>query len=317
MGSNMFTVCKISGKEYSSLLNNFTNDSPLLFQQANCLEFYGNVEYIKVINDKRAVCAYAYPIITGSNKISVRRPYRLLPYSLPAILPQTTQIEEKLILRKLFSYLFQKDVVYIPLFYQFKNLMSIQSLGGFLEQRSTHYIENNGAYELPQKLKKEINKIDGNIEIKEECSADLFNYEKAICGTEISVLKRREFAKFVFNNSQAFILNAYDRNKKNIAGVFIMLDKSYAYLFHSWREKDSERGVIPMLIQSAISKCFNILNLKGFDFEGSVIDSIDDFFSGFNTSIVSYPFIHFAKKDIDFIELINTSIMIEGRISND
>lgn len=313
----MFIVDKISEKEYSSLLNKFTNDSPLLFQQANCLDYYGNVEFIKVTNDKKAVCVYAYPIINENNKISARRPYRLLPYSLPAILPQTTQIEKKLILRKLFSYLFKKDVVYLPLFYQFQNLMSIQSLGGFLEQRGTHYIENNGTYELPQKLKKEIKKINGNIEIKEENSADLFNYEKAISGTEISVMKRKEFAKFVFNNNQAFILNAYDSDKKNIAGIFIMFDKSYAYLFHSWREKDSGRGVIPMLIQFAISKCFNALNLKGFDFEGSVINSIDDFFSGFNTSIVSYPYIHFAQKDIDLIDLINISIKIEGRISND
>lgn len=313
----MLTVNKISEKEYSSLLNKFTNDSPLLFQQANCLEYYDNVEFIKVTKDEKAVCVYAYPIIIKNNKISARRPYRLLPYSLPAILPQTTQIERKFILRKLFSYLFKKDVVYLPLFYQFHNFMSIQSLGGFLEQRGTHYIENNGIYELPQKLKKEINKISGNIKIIEENSADLFNYEKAINGTEISVMKRKEFAKSVFKNNQAFILNAYDCNKKNVAGIFIMFDKSYAYLFHSWREKDSERGVIPMLIQFAISKCFNTLNLKGFDFEGSVINSIDDFFSGFNTLIVSYPYIHFASKDIDFMELINTSVNIEGRISND
>lgn len=307
----MYQTYKISEKEYTYLLNQFTGNSPFLFQQANCIKFYENVEFLKVNNGKKDVCVYAYPVFKRENRTCLRRPFRLLPYSLPAMPSQTTKTEQKQILQNLFGFLFNCDEIYLPLFYKFDNLMAIQSKGGFLEQRGTHIAYKY--HQFPSKLLKEIEKIRGKIEVVQE-SPDRFNFEKAIIGNDESVLKRKQFANFVFNKKQAFVLNAYDQNQNNIAGILVMYDKFYAYLFHSWRKDDALRGVVPLLIQSAMRYCFDVLNVCGFDFEGSVINSIDDFFTGFETQIESYPFIHFAKEESDFVNLINTSKNIKGRL---
>ena len=68
------------------------------------------------------------------------------------------------------------------------------------------------------------------------------------------------------------------------------------------------------MIFKAMDVSFNQKKIRYFDFEGSVIDEIDDFFSSFNGTIITYPYIIYSKDKAKMNELINRSINIEGRI---
>ena len=57
------------------------------------------------------------------------------------------------------------------------------------------------------------------------------------------------------------------------------------------------------------------MKIKYFDFEGSVINEIDDFFSNFNANIVNYPYVIYSNNKEQFYNLINRAINIEGRIN--
>ena len=135
-------------------------------------------------------------------------------------------------------------------------------------------------------------------------------------GTAQEINNRSKMAINLIKNRNGKVFTAF-KNNKAIAGVIIVFDYNSAILLHSWQNKDTERGTIPYLIYYAILWCFKNLNIKYFDFEGSVIKTIDDFFAEFNTEILIYPYIHFGKNKDELFKIIDRSINIDGRILNE
>ena len=143
-----------------------------------------------------------------------------------------------------------------------------------------------------------------------------FRFDIAIKGTAQEINNRSKMAINLIKNRNGKVFTAF-KNNKAIAGVIIVFDYNSAILLHSWQNKDTERGTIPYLIYYAILWCFKNLNIKYFDFEGSVIKTIDDFFAEFNTEILIYPYIHFGKNKDELFKIIDRSINIDGRILNE
>ncbi len=300
--------------EYSKIIqeNNILNLP--IYMDSTAIKFYDNLEIIKILKGENIVALYAYPLFINGEEKWVKRKYRFLPYSSPIFIADLNKIRRKKICYEIYKYIFQKyEVVYIPLSPDFEEITSIQALGAIVEARSTNVIDNKLLLKnLDTKLRNHINHASKTIKIVINRDAQNFNFNIAIKGKDDEKEKRKLMAINLINENKGIVINAYEEDK-NIAGAIVIYDNKYAYLLHTWQNESTIRGCIPLIIYNAINWCFDNLHIKYFDFEGSVIQSIDDFFSTFNTKSLLYPYIHFAKTKKNYEDILSRSINIPGR----
>lgn len=295
--------------EYINLLVNNLKNIPI-WADSEALNCYKEKELIKVCKGDNALAIFLIPLDNNG----VRRKFRFFPYCMPILLSDTNNIKKKEIYKLIFNYIFSKyDYTFIPLHPDFKVVSSISSEDGFVEMRHTHVLINNfKPIEFSSKLKNHIRSAEKKVLVYLDSDYSKFNYDLAIKGDLEEQKERTELAKKLLDSEKSFLVKAIYDNEV-IAGIQVIYDKEWAYLLHSY-QKNKIRGTIPLLIDTAIKECFQCLNIKFFDLEGSVIDEIDDFFSSFDAKVITYPYIIHANTEERFIELIKRSKNIQGRV---
>ena len=93
----------------------------------------------------------------------------------------------------------------------------------------------------------------------------------------------------------------------------VTFDKEWVYGLHAWQVDNVPRGTGPYIIYCISKWAFEQQKVKFFDFEGSVMQSIDNYFCNFNAKQIIYPYIHYGKTKEKLIELIEISRNIDGR----
>lgn len=302
-------IVKINEKEFISIINTYLDYIPI-WSDIEAIECYNEKELIKVCKNDTILAVFLIPI----NNNGVRREYRYFPYCMPIILSISNNLSRKEIYKFIFKYIFDKyNYTFIPLHPDFKIISSISSQSGFVEMRHTHILEKKMELNnINSKLRNHINHAQKNVSIVIDNNYSDFDFNKAIKGNCEERQKRSKLAKKLLDHKKAFLVKAV-YNNDIIAGIEIIYDKKWAYLLHSYQTKKI-RGVVPLMIFKGIKDAFEKLNIKYFDFEGSVIDDIDDFFSSFDANVVSYPYIIQSKNKEKFMELIYRSINIDGRV---
>ena len=315
MSNRKIAIEIINLSEYNKIIEENNIIIPI-YMNPNAIKFYKQLEIIKISKGQHIAALYAYPLFNEGEEKWVKREYRFLPYSSPVFLKEFSTLEKKNICYEIYKYIFEKyDVVYLPLSPDYSEVSSIQALGGFVEERNTNVITHRlSHFDLSNKLRNHIKHAEKMVRIEITKDVTSFKYNEAIKGNVEEQIKRKELAVNLIKDNKGFIINAFE-NEKNIAGAIVIYDNRYAYLLHTWQNGDTVRGTIPLIIFNSINWCFDNLNIKYFDFEGSVIKTIDDFFASFNTEILTYPYIHFAKNKENLMEIIERSMNIKGRIS--
>lgn len=305
----MIEIFEIDEEEFINLLNKNKISIPI-WSDREAINCYEKKELIKVCKNKEPVLLFLAPIDNNG----VRRKYRFFPYHSPIFLRKENNARKKEILKELFNYLFNKyDYVFFPLHPTFKVISSIHSEGGLTEMRHTHVLDKKITIDdVSSKMRNHIKNAMKSIDVVIDTDYSSYEFNKAIRGKEEEVELRSKLAKKLLDNKKAVVVKAIKDNKV-IAGLVIAYDKEWAYMLHSY--KDDTRGVINLLIINAIAYCFDNLKVKYYDFEGSVIDDIDNFFSSFDADIITYPVLIEAKSEEKLISIINRTMNIEGRIN--
>ena len=299
----------INKKEYFDLLKQNNINIPI-YSDIEVFDTYPEIECLKVLHNNNEIAVFVYPI----NNNGVRREYRYYPYHSPILLKELDNIHQKEVYKCIFNYLFNKyDYTFIPLHPSFKVISGISSQNGFVEMRHTHVLESKlELYKVSSKLRNHINSASKNVQIIIDNDYSNYDFNEAIKGSKEEQIKRSNLTKKLLDNNKAITIKTLKDNKV-IAGIVVIYDKEWSYLLHSY-QKEKVRGVVPLLILNATQYVFDNLKVKYFDFEGSVIDEIDDFFSSFDASITTYPYVIYSKDENEFIKLIKRSMNIEGRI---
>lgn len=256
------------------------------------------------------------PIKKENNIEIVDRGLRFFPYASPIIF-ETDNIKRREITLLMFKYLVDNyNKISLPLFPEFKDIAPIQSLGIFTECWHTHTLTEELKIEnVSSRLRNHINNALKQIDIVVDEDYENYSYDKAIKGPKAEQDIRSKSGINLIKNGNGFFVTGIDKKTgKKMGGIMIAYDKDWAYLLHSWRDKDAPRGIIPALIQKATQISFNEKKVRIFDFEGAVIQNIDIFFSGFNANITTYPYLFWAKDRKEYEKLIEESINIEGRL---
>lgn len=298
----------ISAKEYLNIISDLVYIP--IYSDIEAIDIYSNKDFIKVTKNGNVILVMLVPIYNNG----VRREYRYFPYINPIFIKEGNNVSKKSVLKLVFNYLFNKyDYTFIPLHPSFKLIASIQSEGGFVEMRHTHITDKKLTLEnVSSKLRNHIKNASKEVKVVIDNDYSNFDFDFAIKGSKEEVLKRSGLTKKLIESGKGIVVKAMINGEVK-AGIVCVYDKEWSYLLHSYQDK-SIRGVIPLLILSANDYLFDKVDIKYFDFEGSVIDEIDDFFSSFNVNIINYPYIIQAKDKDKLYNLINRSMNIEGRI---
>lgn len=318
MSKKEFNIVNIDINEYKNIIQDENIKNIPIYMDPDSITYYNKIEILKINKGAKLIALFAYPLFYKGEEIWVKRDYRFLPYSSPFFIGEIDTLHRKKVCFEIFNYIFQKyDVVYLPLSPNFKDVSAIQYFGGFTEIRHTNIIKSKLSYtELNSKLRNHIIHAEKCVEVKIDDDFNKFRFDIAIKGNKEEQEKRKNMAINLIKNGRGIIISAIE-NGISVAGAIVIFDDECAYLLHSWQNADTPRGCIPLIIFKAINWCFENLNIKIFDFEGSVIKSIDDFFATFNTEVVTYPYIHFSKTEENFKRIISTSMNIAGRRKED
>lgn len=314
MLNNEISIVKIDINEYKNIILKEKIKNIPIYMDPDSITYYNAIEILKINKGFKLIALFAYPLFYKGEEIWVKRDYRFLPYSSPLFLIELDTLHRKKVCYEIFKYIFKEyNVVYIPLSPDFKDISVIQYLGGFVEARNTNMLGKKLTYsDLNSKLRNHIFHAEKKVNIKIDRDISKFKFDIAIKGNEEEQEKRKNMAINLIKKDKGIIVSAYE-NEIVVAGAIIIFDNKYAYLLHSWQNENTPRGSIPLIIFNAINWCFDNLPIQYFDFEGSVMRTIDDFFTTFNTEVITYPYIHFAKEKENLRNIISTSINIKGR----
>jgi len=310
------TISEVSSDDYSQTVKSIETKLPLwlLPKYISC---YEEKLILKAMSGNELRAVWVIPISTIDGVRIAKRKYRFLPYVTPLIL-ESDNLKRREITSKLFEYLTGKcNSVYLPFDPEFKDLSAIQSHGALVEWRNTHLLYQPLVFEnLCGSLKNNIRSANNYIEIKTEKDPEKFRFDIAIKGEGNERISRKELAEKLLKNDHAIIINA-TKKSKTCAGILLAFDQKTAYMIHTWQLDETPRGTISALIFEAVNWTFNVKKLKVYDFEGSVINNIDYFFSSFNADIVPYGFIHWSASKAGLDNLIERSLKIDGRVIYD
>jgi hypothetical protein len=299
--------------DYESLAVNFEKEIPL-WLLPKFITCYKEKMLLVAYRGNRLVGLWVVPIsITEGQKIA-QREYRYLPYSSPYLFEQDN-LKRREVVYGLFKYLTENcNKINLPFDPGFKDFAPIQGLGALVEWRHTHVIKAPFEYQkMSSRLRNHIRSAKKLVKIEFSKDQSKFNFDEAIKGLKKEQQARRELAINLLRNNQAIIVTAY-KKKKICSGILIALDANTAYMLHSWQAVDAPRGTVSALILEAVNWAISEKRVKQYDFEGSVLQKIDYYYSGFNCEISPYGHVFWSKDQDELFGLIQKSINIPGRL---
>ncbi len=257
---------------------------------------------------------WAVPLADAGERKTARREYRFLPYSSPYLF-EKNNLKRREVAYKLLEYLTNNcDDINLPFDPEFKEFAPIQSLGAFVEWRHTHILERPLEYgKMSSKLRNHIKNAKKLIRIEIGADYSKFDFDQAIKGSKEERSARQKSSVNLIKNGHAKTISAY-QDKKPCAGIFIATDSDTAYMMHSWQSNVAPRGTTSALIVEGANWALKKKHLKKFDFEGSLLQKVDYYYSGFNCKIVPYGHVFWSKEKKSLYKMIEKSINIPERL---
>ena len=279
------------------------------------IDIYENKEIIKVSLKEEPLAYYVIPFYYKDNKKWAERKYRYFAYLSPFFVKSCPNKKKKEAIYLSYNYIFSNyDYMYMPLHPSFTEISAIQGLGAFIESRHTHVLRDVlDLNKLDSKLRNNIKSAEKKLKITIDYDSEKFNFDIAIHGTKEEKELRKKNALNLLKNHRAIIFTGYYENKP-VIGNMVVFDNEWVYGLHAWQIDKVPRGSGPFIIYSISKWAFQEKNIKYFDFEGSVMQSIDNYFCNFNAEQIIYPYIHYGKTEKELDELIKISKNIDGRL---
>jgi len=203
----------------------------------------------------------------------------------------------------------------LPMSPEFVDVGAAIAVGCFAEWRHTHVFYRTDDYEraFSPKVRGHIKAAERAVDVVICDHPHAFAFERAI--------KSASERDLAWRQRLSLMLHAQGKAKTFIAqttrgisgGAFLVFDNRTAYLFHSWFDRDVSRGIPSLLVRECIRWAFDVAQLARFDFEGSVIASIDQFMTSFGARIEPYSYLYWDIETDVLLRRLQASLEIEGR----
>jgi hypothetical protein len=225
---------------------------------------------------------------------AARRAYRLLPYASPWIDPQLHPAVRRRVASSLLDELLGLvSDVDLPMDPGFRDV------AGFLAHEVTAVFRHTRVLDLGQgadwrtgyrpSVRNHVRAARTRVKVvpAEERS---FAFDRAVKGQDDDAVRARTASGRALAASgwPTFCLSAVGPDGANHGQVFVVRNVGCAILLHSWFDRRGPRGVPSLLVEEAIGRAKQRWGICAFDFEGSLLPSIDQFMAGFGAEAVGY-----------------------------
>jgi hypothetical protein len=274
-------------------LRGIEKDVPVqLWNSGLAAALYGSVVILACTESSGALAGlWVCPVDGGG---AARRPFRLLPYASPWIDSKLHPAVRHRVARALLSALCSEvSLVDLPMSPEFRETAGFLAAGASAAFRHTRAL-NIGS--LPAWREGYLPATRNHVRaaravITVACTSEAeFDFWQAIKGQDTTAVKARKAAGLSLGASDwpTFCLSAIDGDGTCRGQVLAVRSLDAAILLHSWFDRDGPRGVPSLLVDEAISLARTEWAVSVFDFEGSVIASIDQFMAGFGAEAIGY-----------------------------
>lgn len=304
----------ISLEEYKKELKNVNVNIPVWIDPIS-IKCYENKEIICIDYENEPLLYYVIPYYEKDNKLWCERKFRFFAYLSPFFIRKCPNKKKKESIYMVFKYIFDKyNYMYMPMHPSFSEISAIQGLGAFMESRHTHVLTDTlNLNNLDSKLRNNIRSASKKLTLTIDYDAYKFDFDIAIHGPKDEKEARKNHALNLLRNKKAIIFTAYYEGEP-IYGNMVTFDNEWVYGLHAWQVDKVPRGCGPFVIYSISKWAFEERKLKYFDFEGSIMLSIDDYFCNFNAKQIVYPYVHYGRTREEMLELIDISHDVGGRL---
>jgi hypothetical protein len=263
-----------------------------LWNSGLAVALYGNVVILACTESSGALAGlWVCPVDGGG---SARRTFRLLPYSSPWIDGKLHPAVRHRVAGALLSALCSEvSLVDLPMSPGFRETAGFLAAGASAAFRHTRALDIGSppawreGY-LPA-TRNHVRAARAVVAVDRTSEGD-FDFRQAIKGQDATAVEARQAAGLSLGASDwpTFCLSAIDGDGTCRGQVLAIQSLDAAILLHSWFDRDGPRGVPSLLVDEAISLARTEWAVSVFDFEGSVIASIDQFMAGFGAEAIGY-----------------------------
>ncbi|MFI9081884.1 hypothetical protein ACIGW8_36490 [Streptomyces sioyaensis] len=271
-----------------------------LWNSATASDVYGRTLNVVCVNRQdKPVGVWVCPL-DGADTPAAQRPVRLLPYASPWVDPGLPPLDRHRVVASMTATLMDHvESVELPMDPQFGEVAALIESGVVALCRHTRMLDTvrdrdfRASY-VPT-ARNHIRAAQKKHTV-ERVQPETFDFPRAIVGQdEAAMLARRKSGLRIGREHPTLCLAAFDSAGVCRGQVFVMQSDSAAILMHSWFDRTATRGVPSLLVDAAIEVAAKELGAAHFDFEGSVIPSIDQFMAGFGARAAAYPHIQWRR----------------------
>jgi hypothetical protein len=249
----------------------------------------------------------AYPhsatlaVLGGSRLMGVWivREARTLPYSSPYIVAKHPQRRRDIMEAMLRELLARAVTINLPMAPRFHDVTMASHVGLCVDWRHTHEIsltsDSRWRQAYTAKLRNHIAFARRHVSLTTGRDAGGFDFGRALVeqtGHQVAI--RRGFLHSLASDGGSVFCSTALAKGKPVGQALAVCDLGVAYLFHSWFDREGPRGIPSLLIDSVAENARDLYGCDTLDLEGSVIEPVDYFMSGFGGAIAPYPLLRFG-----------------------
>ncbi|MFE7117749.1 hypothetical protein ACFU99_20270 [Streptomyces sp. NPDC057654] len=274
-----------------------------LWNSALAAKIYGRtLDVVCFRRGDRPVGIWVCPLDGGAEAPAAQRPYRLLPYASPWVAPELHPLDRHRVIVSMTTTLIDHvDSVELPMDPHFGEAAALIEAGAVALCRHTRMLapRSGGGFRAAYAptVRNHIRAAEKRHTVA-RVRPEEFDFSRAIVGQHTAaVAARRESGIAVSRDSAALCLAAVDDQGVCRGQVFVLRSTAMAILMHSWFDSSGTRGVPSLLVDRAIVTTVAEWGVTAFDFEGSVLPTVDRFMAGFGARAVAYPHIRWQRSD--------------------
>jgi hypothetical protein len=274
-----------------------------LWNSSLAASLYGSVITLACMRASGDVAGmWVCPVDAGR---SARRPCRLLPYASPWIDPSLHAMARHRVAGSLLGCL--RDVVAVvdlPMDPWFRETAGFLAHDAHAVFRHTRVLDIGSRSDwragYSPATRNHVRAARAHVTVTQTCARE-FAFDRAIKGQDAVAVSFRTAAgmSLAASNWPTFCLTATDQDGARRGQVFVVRNQDSAILLHSWFDRSGPRGVPSLLVDEAADRARREWKVPVFDFEGSVIPSIDQFMAGFGAEAVGYAQLRLDVADTD------------------
>lgn len=291
----------------------FSGQGPNYLYSPHSLSVYQNLDLLIVSHQQKPLAVWPVPYSWTDGKKIAKRDIRLLPYH-PPLLVKDHLVDQRRFLSLLLEYLKENYFALdLPLAPHFHHTSLFSASGIYVEWRNTHLFTSS--HPVTDNFHSKVSNHIRNAKKKVSLEwGHPFDFQKGIItDNPLHRESRKNLTLNLLNSGMARVLTAFNETK--IEGQAVVVhDQRTAYLFHSWYEKQSTRGVPSYLIEAISNWALNEQGLLFFDLEGSILPSVDRFFANFGGLQTPYAYVIWCQDKDMMLNMIKESVFMPIRL---